>query len=135
LNGGGTILGDWRMENEENFFSSTGEKWRKLLVRRFHSKAILHSPRATKGVTLSPWRSYPIGSSFSSFSILHSPKRCDNPYCLNYRSSQVQPRSAAHRFSKAKMMMEKHHRGFPTGCARGRGTLKPKSSESNLESL
>ena len=36
---------------------------------------------------LSPWRSYPIGSSFSSFSILHSPnlhspRRCDNPYCF-----------------------------------------------------
>jgi hypothetical protein len=34
---------------------------------------------------LSPWRSYPIGSSFSSFSILpfsilHCPWRCDNPY-------------------------------------------------------
>jgi hypothetical protein len=46
-----------------------------------------HSPFSTghKGVShLSPWRSYPIGSSFSSFSILHSnilhsPRRCDNP--------------------------------------------------------
>jgi hypothetical protein len=40
-----------------------------------------HSPFSTghKGVShLSPWRSYPIGSSFSSFSILHSPKRHDN---------------------------------------------------------
>jgi hypothetical protein len=30
--------------------------------------SILHGPQ--RGVTLSPWRSYPIGSSFSSFSIL-----------------------------------------------------------------
>jgi hypothetical protein len=28
LNGGGPILGDWRIENEENFFSSMGEEWR-----------------------------------------------------------------------------------------------------------
>jgi hypothetical protein len=28
LNGRGPILGDWRMENVENFFSSTGEEWR-----------------------------------------------------------------------------------------------------------
>jgi hypothetical protein len=35
LNGGGPILGDWRMKNEENFFSSTGEEWRKLFVEGF----------------------------------------------------------------------------------------------------
>ena len=46
---------------------------------------ILHSPRATIGVShLSPWRSYHVGSSISSSSILyspilHSPRRCDNP--------------------------------------------------------
>jgi hypothetical protein len=28
LNGGGSNLGDWRMRNEENFVSSTGEEWR-----------------------------------------------------------------------------------------------------------
>jgi hypothetical protein len=28
LNGGGPILGDWRMKNGENFFSTTGEEWR-----------------------------------------------------------------------------------------------------------
>jgi hypothetical protein len=41
-----------------------------------------HSPFSTghKRVShLSPWRSYPIGSSFSSFSILHFSRRCDNP--------------------------------------------------------
>ena len=52
-----------------------------------------HSPfsilrESHKGVShLSPWRSNPIGSSFSSFSILWEPilrplRRCDNPYWL-----------------------------------------------------
>jgi hypothetical protein len=68
LNGGGPILGDWRMEIVEDF-----------LCEGFTAKpfSILHGPQ--RGVTLSPWRSYAIGSSFSSFSILHSPRRCDNP--------------------------------------------------------
>jgi hypothetical protein len=51
---------------------------------------IFHSPFSTghKGVShLSSWRSYPIGSSFSSFFILHSPilhslRRCDNPNAI-----------------------------------------------------
>jgi hypothetical protein len=51
-----------------------------------HVIPIIHSPFSTghnnRGVAFSPWRSYSIGSSFSSFSILHlhSPRRCDNPY-------------------------------------------------------
>jgi hypothetical protein len=66
-NGGGPILGDWRMKNGET-----------SCAKGFTAKPlffILHSPRATKGYVshLSPWRSYPIGSSFSSFSIFHSP--------------------------------------------------------------
>jgi hypothetical protein len=76
--------GEWRMENEENFFSSTGEEWRmeetscaKVSPQSLSPVSILHGPQ--RGVTLSPWSSYPIGSSFSSFSILHSPRRCDNP--------------------------------------------------------
>jgi hypothetical protein len=86
-------------------------RMKKLLVRRFYCKAsvfhlgsllsplehkfltladsrvipVLHSPFSTghnRGVTLSPWRSYPIGSSFFSFSILHSLRRCDKPYSV-----------------------------------------------------
>ena len=48
-------------------------------------------PRRQGVSNLSPWRSYRIGSSFSSFfilrkSILWPPRRCDNPYSLSQSS-------------------------------------------------
>ena len=88
-------------ENEKPiFFSSAGEEWR-ISQRRFHRRPHVSLPgsllsfsilREGQGVSnLSPWRSYPMGSSFSSFSIfwkpiLRPPRRCDNPYSLSQSS-------------------------------------------------
>ena len=60
-----------------------------ISTKRWFIFSDLHCPFSEnhKGVShLSPWRSYPTGSSFSSFSILREiilrpPRRCDNPIC------------------------------------------------------
>ena len=84
--------GPFSENGKPNFFSSAGEEWR-ILGEGFTAGLLLFSwgrffqspfsilREGHKGVShLSPQRSYPIGSSFSSFSILRPPRRCD-PYC------------------------------------------------------
>jgi hypothetical protein len=85
LNVGGPIFGDWRMNKTSSPPWVKNGQWRKLLVRRFHRKTILHSPFSTyhkglshflheEAILLAPLLPH------SPFS--HSPRRCDNPYCL-----------------------------------------------------
>ena len=88
-------------------------------------KGILHSPFSEnhKGVShLSPRRSYPNGSSFSSFSILRSPRRCDNPYlfvCQNFlewKRTHILMFSVAHRDTRDSRVAFR--------CARGGDMIK-----------
>ena len=90
--------GPFSENGKPNFVSSAGEEWRILgegfttglmflsWGRFFHRFCFSILREGHKGVShLSPWRSNPIGSSFSLFSIPREPilrprRRCDNLY-------------------------------------------------------